>query len=53
MAADGHDRDTDADVSGRVHVSGQFLQRIRDGYVLGPYFADEQNTKDYSFVGGY
>ena len=53
VAADGHDRDSDADVSGRVSVSGQFLQHIRDGYVLDPYVADEQTTKDYSFVGGY
>jgi len=53
VAADGHDGDSDADVSGSVNVSGQFLQQIRDGYVLDPYFADEQNTKGYSFVGGY
>ena len=45
--------DSDADVSDSVNMSGQFLPCIRDGYVLQPYFADEQNIKGYSFIGGY
>ena len=52
VAAD-HDSDSDADVTGSVNVSGQFLQHIRDGYVHDPYFADEHTTSGYTFVGGY
>ena len=52
VAAD-PDSDSDSDVTGSVNVSGQFLQHIRDGYVHDPYFADEHNTSEYTFVGGY
>ena len=51
--AAGPDSDSDADVTGSVNVSGQFLQHIPDGYVHDPYFADEHNTSGYTFVGGY
>ena len=52
VAAD-PDSGSDADVTGSVNVSGQFLQHIRDGYVHDPYFANEHNTSEYTFVGGY
>ena len=34
-------------------MCGQFLQHVRDGYVHDPYFADEHNTSEYTFVSGY
>jgi len=52
-AAADPDSDSDADVTGSANVSGQSLQHIRDGYVHDPYFADERNTSEYTFVGGY
>lgn len=52
LAAEDPDSDSD-DISGSVNVSAQFLQRIRDGYQQDPYFADEQKTTGYTFVGGH
>ena len=42
-----------ADVTSNVNVSGQFMQHIYDGYDHDPYLADEHNTSEYTFVGGY
>ena len=49
------DRDSEADVNiyDSLNVSAHIVQCVRNGYAADPWFANEANTKDLTFIGGY
>ena len=47
------DSEANMDIYDSLNVSAHFLQCVRNGYAADPWFADEANTKDLTFVGGY
>ena len=50
--ADGN-AEAELDIYDSLNVSSQFLQSVRKGYSADPWFADDANTKDLTFVGEY
>jgi len=47
------DAEADMDIYDSLNVSSQFLQSVRKGHSADPWFADDANTKDLTFVGEY
>ena len=47
------DSEADMNIYDSLNVSAHFLQCVRNGYAAGPWFANEANTKDLTFIGGY
>ncbi len=55
LQAKDSDSDSEAEMNiyDSLNVSAHFLQCVRNGYAAHPWFANEANTKDLTFVGGY
>ena len=45
--------DADMDIYDSLNVSSQCLHNVRSGYSADPWFADDANTKDFTYVGEY
>ncbi len=47
------DSEADMNIYDSLNVSAHFLQCVRNGYAADPWFANEANTKDLTFIGGH